>query len=236
MTRYALKSLRSRSLLRFTSSSSTSSEPPASGSGSGLRFDVAPEEDRRVRLEGPTAGPNPHHLAGPELVVERSLVPGCAGVELPDLAGELGVRRERAGGHLEVLAAHGAALLFPHQAPEPRVAAARQRHGLAVYQGVRSAVLVHEKLLHVLKGVAYEPVGLVAALLLLLLVLRLGLPLPAPPLAQEPHDARGVLLQRGAARRRARRLPGSLRYPRRCPRGLGAPSVLSGCRPRARRP
>src|SRR5215208_3117116 len=39
---------------------------------------------------------------------------------------------------------------------------------LAVYQGMRRAVLIHEKLLHVLQSVAYEPVRLVAAFLLLL--------------------------------------------------------------------
>src|SRR5215217_4028119 len=103
-----------------------------------------------MRLEGPTAGTHSYHLAGPELVVEGVFMPRRASVEFSYLSRKLRVRRERAGGHLEVLSAHGAALLFPHQAPEPRVAAARQRHGLAIYQGMRRAVLVHEELLHVL--------------------------------------------------------------------------------------
>src|SRR5919112_4503740 len=95
-------------------------------------------------LEGPTARTHPHHLAGPEFVIEHAVIPGSAGIQFPRLAGELSVCRERAGGHLEVFAAYGAALLFPHEAPEPRVASARERDGLAVYQGVRRAVLVHK--------------------------------------------------------------------------------------------
>src|SRR5215217_767468 len=150
----------------------------------GFQVRVAPEQDRGVRLEGPTAWTYPYHLAGSELVVERSLVPGCAGVEFSNLSRELGMRRERTGSHLEVLSAHGAALLFPHQAPEPRVAPACERHRLAVYQGVRRAVLVHEQFLHVLKGVAYETVRLVALLLLLDLALRT---------VRELHTSRGLV-------------------------------------------
>jgi hypothetical protein len=85
------------------------------------------KQDRRVLREAPTRDANPHHSAGPELVVELSLVPRCAGVQLPYLAGELGVGGERAGGGLEILAAHRPLLLLPHQAPEPRVASRVER-------------------------------------------------------------------------------------------------------------
>ena len=56
----------------------------------------------------------------------------CSGVELPNLARELGVGGEGAGRGLEVLAIDRTLLLLSHQTPEPRVTAGVERDGLPV--------------------------------------------------------------------------------------------------------
>src|SRR3712207_1915613 len=66
---------------------------------------------------------------------------------------------------LKVLAVYRPLLLLPHQLAKPSVGAGVEWQGLTTYQSVRSAVLVYEKALCILKGVAYEPVCLVAPVL-----------------------------------------------------------------------
>jgi len=116
------------------------------------RFEVREpsEKDRRVFREVPTASVYSNDAPRTKLVVEHPIVPGCAGVEVPDYPRELRVCSQRAGRRLQVLAVDCPRLLLPHETPEPRAAARVERDGLTGNEGVRSAMLVGEEALDVI--------------------------------------------------------------------------------------